>query len=143
MKLETLAKILYCKNVLVTIRYIAKYIFCINISNDSPKIIVFWLNQLAFPSGKKIMGDCAIRKNFLAMPKSLITDLLLFTKVKRSISLVCFFLLVLNPVIVRLAKKNQATLTLLVIISRREQKEQLRTIKIDIPAINLIGQLHK
>lgn len=64
-KLETPAEVLCCKNVFVTIRYIAEYVFCISISNDFLELIGFWLDQLAFSSKRGMTGDCAARGGFL------------------------------------------------------------------------------
>lgn len=68
-KLEICIKVLYCKNVFVTIRYIIEYIFYISISNDSLELIGFWLDQLAFFSRREMTGDYAARKNFCSHAK--------------------------------------------------------------------------
>lgn len=68
-KLKTPAKNLCCKNVFVNICYIAKQVFCINISNNSPKLVDFWLDQLVFSSRKEIISNSAAKKSFLATPK--------------------------------------------------------------------------
>lgn len=51
-KLKMPAKVLCCKNIFVTIHYITEYVFYINISNNFLKLIGFWPDQLAFPSGR-------------------------------------------------------------------------------------------
>lgn len=66
--------------------------------------------------------------------------MLFFTRVKGAISPACFFVLVVGLVIVRLAREKAI---LLVTIRMRKQREQLETIEITVPVINLISQLYE
>ena len=68
-KLETPAEVSCRKNVFVTIRYIAEYVFRISISNDFPELIGFRPDQLAFPSGRGMTGDCTARGGLLGHVK--------------------------------------------------------------------------